>query len=249
MRLILALVAAAAVIALAGCGGGGDNSAAPAATSSPEDTPEGSLEQTLRNMVFRQDQLPEGLAFEREQFTTNELIAEASRNPDRRADLLGQWGRLLGYEATHQRDDDAGTDSPVRGINVSASLYETAAGAEKSFADAAQEAEETDWRANYAGLRKFRRKLIERPEAADEIVWLRFSGFQTAARGADELVIDDVIFFRVDRERGFLRVQSGRAGSTDRQARLETVEGWLDTMIENVRQELSRLDGEPSGDG
>jgi hypothetical protein len=126
----------------------------------------------------------------------------------------------------------------LRGINVSSALYTTEQGASESFADAVKTAEETDWAANYAGLKEFQEERIKAEGLADELVWLRLSGFQQGTGGADSLVTDDLIFFRIDTERGFLRVLAGSAETEDRAHLHSRVEGWMKTLVENVEAAL-----------
>ncbi len=142
---------------------------------------ESSLERTLRKMVLQQGDMPEGFVGD-EAFITNGDAAETSTNPAERKALLESWGRLLGYEIVYEPTSEAPPDLPVQGVNVSASLYETEEGAAESFADAVKTAEETDWASNYAGLKEFQQERVKAEGLADEIVWLRLSGFQTGAR-------------------------------------------------------------------
>ena len=126
----------------------------------------------------------------------------------------------------------------LRGINVSSALYTTEQGAGESFADAVETAEVTDWAANYSGLREFQQERVKAEGLADEIEWLRLSGFQPGTNGAETLVTDDLIFFRLGAERGFLRVLAGSTETTDRAHLHSQVEGWLKTLVENVEAAL-----------
>ncbi len=217
-----AFVLVAAV--LAACSGGGP-----------------SVEEALQRMVLQPEDLPEEVERGEEAFLSNE---EAAAGSAERQSMLESWGRVLGFEVTYEPSGEPSTALPVRGVNVSASLYETEDGAADSFADAARTAEETDWAANYSGLRDFQQDEIEASGAADEIMWLRLSGVQSALDGDDELVTDDLIFFREGRERGFLRVQAVTSETDDRAHYARTVEGWLATLVENVENALAEL-----GDG
>jgi hypothetical protein len=192
-------------------------------------------------MVLQSEDLPEEVERGEAAFLTNE---EAAAGSAERQSMLESWGRILGFEVTYEPSGGSSTALPVRGVNVSASLYETEDGAVDSFADAVKTAEETDWAANYSGLRDFQREEIEASGTADEIIWLRLSGVQSALDGDDELVTDDLIFFREGRERGFLRVQAVTTEADDRAHYARTVEGWLATLVENVKNALAEL-----GDG
>ncbi len=217
---------------LAACGGDGDSGEV-----------ESSLEQALRRMVLQAEDLPQGFVQRDELFTTNEYQASLSADPDARKGQLESWGRLLGYEVTYQPSGAALEESLVRGINVSSSLYRTEEGAgEAFFIDAVKGAEERDWAADFAGLRDFQQEEVDASGLADEIVWLRFSGFQPVDGAPDPLVTDDLIFFRVGRERGFLRVQTNSSESEDRQYLRPAVEEWLRALIENVEEVLAEPD-------
>ena len=201
-----------------------------------------SVEEALRRMVLQPEDLPEAFVQADESLTTNEEIAAGDTA---RKTLLESWGRLLGYEVAYGPAGEALEDSPVTGINVAANLYRTEEGAGDAFADAVKTAQETDWAANYAGLRDFQQEEIDAGGPADEIVWLRLSGFQPAAGGPDALVTDDLIFFRDGRERGFLRIQASSTETEDRGHYQSTVEGWLRAMVRNVQDVLPELeDGE-----
>ncbi len=233
MRGLLLLSAALlAVAVLAACGGDGDSGEV-----------ESSLEQALRRMVLQAEELPQGFIQRDELFTTNEYQASLSADPEARKDQLENWGRLLGYEVTYQPAGAVAQESPVQGINVSSSLYRTEEGAgEAFFIDAVKGAEERDWAGDYAGLRDFQQEGVDASGLADEIVWLRVSGFQPVEGVSDPLVTDDFIFFRVGRERGFLRVQTSSTKAEDRQHFRPTVEEWLRALIENVEEVLAEPD-------
>ena len=218
-----------AVAILAACGGDGDGGES-----------ESSLGQALRRMVLQAEELPQGFVQRDELITTNEYQASLSADPEARKDQLENWGRLLGYEVTYQPAGAVAQESPVQGINVSSSLYRTEEGAgEAFFIDAVKGAEERDWAADYAGLRDFQQEEVDASGLADEVVWLRVSGFQPVDGGPDPLVTDDFIFFRVGRERGFLRVQTSSIESEDRQVIRPTVEQWLRALVRNVEEVLA----------
>jgi len=201
---------------------------------------ESPLQRTLREMVLQPDDLPTGLVAGDEAFITNDVAAQqSSADPEARQTLLESWGRLLGYEIAYEPAAGTPTDLPLQGVNVSASLYETAKGAGESFSDAVKAAEGTDWAAKYAGLKEFKQERITAEGLADEIVWLRLSGIQSGTSGPDALVTDDLIFFRIGAERGFLRVLAGSTETTDRAHLHSTVESWLQTLVGNVKVALA----------
>jgi hypothetical protein len=204
------------------------------------DAGESPLQKTLRKMVLQPDDLPAGLVAGDEAFITNgEAAQQSSADPEARRDLLESWGRLLGYEIAYEPAAGTPTDMPLQGVNVSAALFETKEGAGESFADAVKTAEATDWAANYAGLKEFKQERIKAEGLADEIVWLRLSGVQPGTSGADALVTDDLIFFRIGTERGFLLVRAGSAETQDRAHLHSTVESWLQTLVGNVKVALA----------
>ncbi len=235
MRHCLLLGAGLLVVAiLVACGGDGKGGES-----------DSSLGQALRRMVLQAEDLPQGFVQRDELTTTNEYQASLSADREARKDQLENWGRLLGYEVTYQPDGAVAEESPVQGINVSSSLYRTGEGADEAFfIDAVKGAEERDWVADYAGLRDFQQEEIDASGLAEEIVWLRFSGFQPVDGGPDPLVIEDFIFFRVGRERGFLRVQTSSIESEDRQLMRPTVEQWLQALVLNVEEVLAGPDSE-----
>jgi hypothetical protein len=207
---------------------------------------ESSLQKTLRKMVLQPGDVPEALEVGGEAFITNDDTASKEPDPEARRQLLDQWGRLLGFEIAYRPAEGEVVDS-VRGINVSAALFETEEGAGESFADAVKTAEEKDWAANYAGLREFEQELIKAEGLADEIVWLRLSGIQPGTGGPDALVTDDLIFFRIGTERGFLLVRASSAETQDRAHLHPTVESWLRTLVGNVRDALPDAAAENGG--
>ena len=233
---LAAIVATVAILALDPFSGG----------SGDDNGGESSLQKTLRKMVLEAGDVPEGFVSGDEAFITNDDAAADSADREKRKGLLESWSRLLGYEVAYQPTSEAPDDVPVQGLNVSAALFETEEGAGESFADAVKTAEETDWAANYAGLKEFKLERIESEGLADEIVWMRLSGFQPGSGGRDALVSDDLIFFRVGTERGFLLVRGSSAETQDRAHLHSTVESWLRTLVGNVKDALPNA---PGGDG
>ena len=229
MRPLFSLGVALLVVAAFGACEGGNG----------DDGGDSSLEQALRRMVVQIEDLPEGFVEGDELLTTNEYQASLSADPDARMDMLEEWGRLLGYEVTYRPGADVSGESPVQGINVSASLYDSEEGAAEAFlVDAVQAVEQTDWAANYAGLSSFQREDVDAGGLADEIVWLRLSGVQRGVDGPDALVIDDLVFFRVGRERGFMRVLISSTETEDRGHLQGTVRGWLEAQVQRVSDAL-----------
>lgn len=222
---------------LAACGGDSGSGGA-----------ESSLEQALRRMVLQAEDLPQGFDRQDELLTTNEHQASFSADPEARKSQLEGWGRLLGYEVTYHPSRGVADELPVQGLNVSASLYRNAEGAAEAFlTDAVKGAQERAWAADYPGLTDFQQEEVDVSDLADEIVWLRLSGFQPAATGPEALVTDDLIFFRVGRERGFLRVLASSTRTEDRQQLRSAVKGWLRTLVQNVEEALAEFGLEEEG--
>jgi hypothetical protein len=223
----LALVAALlVVVTLVACKNGDSNSAA-----DERDL----LEGALKAMVLQPDDLPEGFVLGESTFSSNQDVAADS---EERRQQLESWGRQLGYEVAYQPDAEALQGSGPKGLNASSSLFRTEEGARRSYVDAEVAAVDTNWAANYAGLHDFMREEIDAAGRADQITWLRFSGFQPANTPPDALVTDDLIFFRIGRERGFLRVLATSNETTDRAYLQDTVDAWLTSMLERVRDAL-----------
>jgi hypothetical protein len=203
-----------------------------------------SVEEALRRMVLQPADLPEGFLQGEGWFSTNEELASTAADPEVTRTRLEEWGRILGYEVAYEPEDGASVESPVRGISASANLYQTEEGAREAFADAVKTAEDTDWVAKYAGLRAFQQEGSDAGGTAEDIVWLRLSGFQPLADESEELVTDDLIFFREGRERGFLRVLTVSGETEDRGHYQSTVEGWLRTLVRNVQVVLRDFEEE-----
>lgn len=202
-------------------------------TATPAENDE--LRDALPLMVLQEEDLPPGLQTVGEGFTTNEEIIEASPDPNAKRAELARWGRILSYSTTFQPGPDILPETPIRGINTSASLYETAEGAAESYAQAETEANDRDWQADNPNLLEFQQQRVELEGVADELLWLRLSGLSTSQEG---IVVDDVILFRVGRERGFLRVLASAPGQ-DRDLLLDEVEGWLRTQVRRVDEVLA----------
>lgn len=240
LALVAALLVAVLVVACKGGDGGDDNGGSDGGGPL-------TIEEALKAMVLLEGDLPEGFLSGNATLSTNEQVALGNAE---RKQLIDSWGRLLGYDITYEPDAAALQQGNVRGINASSSLYESEEGAGASFADADASAEATDWAStNYAGLRDFQQEEIDASGRADEIGWLRFSGFQPATEPPDALVTDDLIYFRIGRERGFLRVLASSTETTDRSYLHDTVDGLLAALLQRVRDTLEKRGIEPSADG
>lgn len=224
LLLVTVILVVAALTACKGKGGGNDGG---------DGNRPLTLEQALQAMVLQVEDLPPEYVRGESAFTTNE---QAAVGDEERKQLIDSWGRLLGFDVTYTPSNLE--QQGVRGMNISSSLYTSEDGASESFADAKKTVEETDWATTYAGLRDFKQEEIDAEGRADEIGWLRFSGFQPASAPPDPLITDDLIYFRIGRERGFLRVLSSSNATTDRAYLNETVDAWLTTLLQRVRETL-----------
>lgn len=193
------------------------------------------LREALPLMLVQEEDLPVGLQIVSQGFTTNEELIEASPDPDAKRAELARWGRILSYSTTFQPGPDILAQTPIRGVNASASLYETDEGAAESYAQAEAEALERDWQADNPDLLEFQVRRVELESAADELLWLRLSGLNTTTDG---IIVEDVILFRVGRERGFLRALATAPGQ-DRDLSIDDVEDWLRAQIRRINEALA----------
>ena len=251
----LLLLAASALLASACKSAGQPSTPGPAATTSPTSdgdnkTPTGEpspdatgstangdikkAEEVLRLTVLQPDQLPEGLQAVSDSFASNEDYIESSPDPETARENVERWGRILSHETNFQPTADAASDTSVRAITSTSSLYETAEGAALSFADARKTIDETDWQATHPELEQFREERITPDIPADELVWLRISGISTSLGG---IIIEDYIIFRVGRQRGYMRVVTAAPGE-DRTLQLDEVEGWLRAQVQAAKDTL-----------
>jgi hypothetical protein len=207
----LFLIATAALIAAtlaSACDDGQDGaSGSPTATATgvPEATSTPSPEQQLlEQVVLQAEDLPEGLVQVSAIASPNEDAAQAAANPEEELARLESWGRLFGYDVTFLPGPDSPSDLAVVGVNSTASIYVTSEGASASFADDVEAARSQDWALSYPDLVDLDIREMERPQLADQIVWIRIAGHQEEASGS--LYMEDFVVLREGRLRGFLRV-------------------------------------------
>ena len=210
----------------------GDGTTPTAGASPTVDSPD---QKTLRQMVLLEDDLPPGIQMVGQEFTTNEAVIEASPDPEATRAELAKWGRILGYGVDFQPGPDTLPTTPIRGVSVSVSLYETAAGATDSYASAEKQATETDWAAQNPNLTQFQQRRIGLEGVADQILWLRLSGISASPAG---VITDDIILIRVDRARAFIRVLTTAPGE-DRGTLLDAIKGWVRTEVRRVNDTLA----------
>ena len=229
-RALLALVAVVSLLALARNGdsdGNGDGG-----PLSREEA-----EALLTLMVLQPDQVPLGLAETERRFTDNQTISSADPDPDAQLAKLEEQGRILSHGVFYA----PATEAPINGLQSTVTLFETAAGAGESFAEAADEARTTDW----AALLSFENQEteeIERTDLADQVVWIRNTGLEPQAPGDDPLfVASDDIVMRHDRTRAFLRVLS-MPDSDDPASNLDQIAELARLVIANIEAALAGED-------
>lgn len=187
----------------------------------------------LEQVVLTTDDLPHGLQRASASFATNKDVAEAQVNPDKELAKLERWGRRLGYDVAFEPSPEIPPDLPIRGVQSTASLYDTNQGASESFADGVSSARAMDWEATYPDLSQLEATEIDRPDIGDAVFWMRASGFQSGEQG-ELLLVDDQVALRVGRVRAFLRVVTLFRGETDRTVYMDQVEQWARLVSERI---------------
>lgn len=221
--------AVAALIAIvAGCNGngsGGDNG------EGQNDT----HEELLTAMVLTPDDLPGTFVQTDENFSTNEQVARGEEDFEAQLANLNRWGRLLGYDVTYQPENP--DQGPFVGLISTVSLYKTADGASQSFANAVRAARERDWAATTTGFRDLQVEEIERPDIADEVVWIRISGI--AGDDANpRFPADDRILIREERVRALVRVASMSHSLTQSDEMADEAARLAGIVVERIRSVL-----------
>jgi len=215
-------VLASLVLALGGCSGGGS------------DGPGGSVEELLKGMVLRGEDLPAGYIPEEGEFSANEDVALGDQE---KLAKLQEQGRILGYLVSFSRGEVSEKQAPFFGVESDASLYETEEGAAAAFGEAVEEARATDWE-EQLGFGETQTDEVDRP-FADETLWIRVTGVvELGEARTPVLVIDDYILMRQGRARGFLRVSSALEGSADRSSLMDEVAALAEKQVKRIRDSL-----------
>ncbi len=222
-----ALVAAWLLLATA-CGGGDDS-------ATTDDT-----RSLLQGMALTAADLPQGLEQASVSVSTNQAVADVSVDKEGTLAKLESRGRVLGYDVQFEPSQDAPSTLAVQGAQSTASLYKAAAGAAEALAEGVAAARATDWQQIYSDEINVQAEEPALPSGADEGTWFRISG----SDGKGNMIIDDQVAFRVDTVRGFLRVLTAFAGSTDRTSYHDEVAGWVALMANRIRDIL--LHGAPT---
>ena len=218
---VLVLVVLAAVAVACGDGGDGDD-------LEP-------VREQLRQMVLEPEQLPAGFVQVQEVFSTNEDLARASDDEEAEMARLKALGRLLGYEVVFEPEERENTDSPIIGVQNTASLYDTVEGARQSFAEAVQDVREEDWAVSHPGFENLQVREIQASAGTDEAFWFRITGL--SGQEDPDLLIDDFVLVRRGNARSLLRVASV-SGDTDPDTLLDVVEGLLASQLQRIAAAL-----------
>lgn len=204
--------------------------AATATATSPSDL------EILERMVLQLDDLPSGLTEAGSTTSTNESIAAEEVDPEAELDRLESLGRVLGFEADFIPGPDAPPELAVAGVSSAASLYLTSEGASDSFATDAEAARRADWPAAYPDLTTLEVRDVNRPDIADEVLWVRITGLRDGGMFAEDFIV-----LRRDRVRGFVRHAALVLSSNDRNVLLADVADLAARQIEHIDATLSEL--------
>lgn len=202
-----------AAVLLAACGGSED------------------LNTRLRDMTLQANDLPAEFAANEGRFSTNEDLADDAAELEK----LEGWERLLGYEVTYK--PESVPDLPFIAVTSTVSLYGSDQGAIQSLAEGIADARQTDWEATYVGFGQLEVEEIDRPDLADQVLWLRITGYP-GGNPESGIVIDDLVLTREGSARSFLRVATQAPETSDRRAFLEDVEALARAQLEHIRQVL-----------
>ncbi|HEU4760296.1 MAG TPA: hypothetical protein VFT91_09990 [Dehalococcoidia bacterium] len=209
-------------LALAACGGsgGGSNS--------------GSIEDLLKQMALRAEDLPAGYTPGEGQFASNEDVALGDQE---KLAKLQQQGRLKGYDIAYDRGDVSETVAPFVGVESAVNLYETDDGASRGYADKVDEARKTDWE-QALGFGETQTQEVPR-KFGDETLWLRVTGVVSVGPSQTSvLVIDDYILLRQGRAYGYLRLFSAKEGSSDRSSLMDEVAALAQKQLRRIKDGL-----------
>ncbi len=211
----------AACLLAAACGGGDDGATTDDSRS------------LLQGMVLTAADLPQGLQQASVSVSTNQDIADVSVDKEGTLANLEARGRRLGYDVQFEPAVDAPASLDVQGVQVTASIYKTADGAQQALQDGLASARQTDWKLVYPDEKEILVDEPTLPPGVDEGGWFRISGLDSKGN----LIIDDQMAFRVGNVRSFLRALTAYAMGTDRNSYKAEVSQWgakLAARIGNV---------------
>jgi hypothetical protein len=159
------------------------------------------LRDVLATMVLQVEDVPEGLEPLGGSYSTNEESASGiGAGPSK--EQLDEWGRILGYRTDYQRVTPAGGPNTTA-ISTSISMYQDADGATLSFDDRVELARGADWQESHNELEEFEQREVAADLPADDLYWLRLSGYQVMGNNRT-FVTDDQIIFRIGQAWGFI---------------------------------------------
>lgn len=209
----------------------------PFSSSSGPTITDASARAALPLMVLQREEAPQSVQSVGDEFSTNaDAISGLGTGPT--LEQLETWGRVLGYKIEFAAPEPSDATA-VTAVSTSASLYKTSTGASDSLADREDQARRTDWKAAHSEFQDFQQTELNRSLGADQLLWLRFTGFQELHPGVRNLVVDDQIVFRVDQAWGFLGVVSTAVeGVTDRDVLQPDVEVLVRKQIQHMRDTL-----------
>jgi hypothetical protein len=174
LKLLLVSLSVLLLVLFAGCGGDDDDEDAPNGGSTGSGaSPE--LEAQIESVLLKQEEVPVGLQAGGLTYTTNEQLAGSSQEE---LDRLNQIGRLLSGEITFVPTQNLGPEVAARGgIQNSAGVYETPAGAGETYTMNSEAALTSDWAAAYSDFDDVRWGEIDR-SLGDESTWIRITGLE-----------------------------------------------------------------------
>jgi len=226
-RPILSAIAVVPILAAfaSGCGGSGGDSP----------ITEDAARQALPLMTLQREDVPVGLASLGDEFSTNVDAVSGLGGGPTLQELEG-WGRVLGYKIDYQAQEPANATA-ITVISTSVSLYQTSDGAADSLADREDDAKRTDWRSAHSAFQEFEQQEVTRDLPVEQLLWLRFSGYQELSPGVRNLVFDDQIIFRVRQAWGFLGVVSTAVeGERDRNSLMPEIEVLVKKQIQHINE-------------
>lgn len=199
----------------------------PAATADPN-------QQLLEKMVLEAEDLPTGLQRASAITSTNEDVAAGAQDPEQELARLESLGRLLGYEV-----DFIPATLPERGIaavSSAARLFLAADGAAADFAEDVEELRAADWAAAYPDLTDFQVRELDRPDLADQVIWMRVSGLEQGGDGP--MRIEDFVVLQRNRVWSLLRVESRDEASAGPDAFIDDIAALVALQVQRIDSAL-----------